>query len=203
MDLETRVRRLPTGPGVYLWKDDANRTLYVGKATNLRARVRSYLRPRGEARPLVHLLMRRVVDVEAITTDTPEAALLLENTLIKKEKPPYNLRLKDDKSYLLVRVDRRHPFPRLLLVRRIKRDGALYIGPFASAKALRRTIRFLRTLYPLRSCSDRELAERERACLYHQIGRCAAPCIGAVSEEDYAHLLEEAIALLRDGTPAS
>ena len=154
--LAERTRRLPTGPGVYLWKDDAERVLYVGKATNLRQRLRSYL-GRGDERPLVHLLMRRAVDVDVITTDTPEAALLLENTLIKKERPPYNLRLKDDKSYLLVRVDRTHPFPRLRLVRKIKRDGALYLGPFASAKAVRRTLRFLRTLYPLRTCSDLSL----------------------------------------------
>ncbi len=199
---KTRIARVPTGPGVYLWKDDAERVLYVGKATNLRQRLRSYL-GRGDDRPLVHLLMRRAADVDVITTDTPEAALLLENTLIKKERPPYNLRLKDDKSYLLVRVDRKHPFPRLRLVRRVKKDGATYIGPFASAKAVRGTLRFLRTLYPLRTCSDRELAERTRACLYHQIGRCAAPCIDAITPEAYGQLLDDALALLRgrdDGT---
>jgi excinuclease ABC subunit C len=195
-ELEDRVRRLPTGPGVYAWKDDAGRTLYVGKATNLRSRARTYLRG-SDARPLVHLLMRRATDVEAISTDTPEEALLLENTLIKKERPPYNLRLKDDKSYLLVRVDRKHPFPRLRLVRRVKKDGARYFGPFASAKAVRSTLRFLRTLYPLRTCSDRELAERTRPCLYHQIGRCAAPCVDAIDREAYGRLVEEAIAVLR------
>jgi excinuclease ABC subunit C len=168
----------------------------VGKAADLRARVRSYLAG-GDGRPLVQLLMRRAADVDVITTRTPEEALLLENTLIKQERPPYNLRLKDDKSYLLVRVDRRHRFPRLGLVRRVRRDGALYLGPFASAKALRRTLRFLRTLYPLRSCRDRELEERTRPCLYHQIARCAAPCVGAIDEAAYADLVEGAIALLR------
>ena len=173
--LAQRVGRLPTGPGVYRWRDATGRVLYVGKAANLRTRVRSYLRDGGDGRVLVRLLMRRATDVDVISTHTPEEALLLENTLIKQERPPYNLRLKDDKSYLLVRVDRTHPYPRLRLVRKIKRDGAQYFGPFASAKGVRRTLRFLRTMYPLRTCSDRELDERIRPCLYYQIGRCAAP----------------------------
>jgi len=203
--LRERARRVPTGPGVYRWIDAAGGVLYVGKAANLRARVRSYLARRGDGRPLVHLLMRRAADVEVIATTTPEEALLLENTLIKQERPPYNLRLKDDKSYLLVRVDRTHPFPRIRLVRRTKKDGALYLGPFASAKGLRRTVRFLRTLYPLRTCSDRELAERTKPCLYHQIGRCCAPCVDLVTPEAYRKLLDGALAMLRgrdDGTLA-
>ena len=110
--LRERARRVPTGPGVYRWLDGQGRILYVGKAANLRPRVRSYLSKRGDGRPLVHLLMRRAADVDVISTNTPEEALLLENTLIKQAKPPYNLRLKDDKSYLLVRVDRTHAFPR-------------------------------------------------------------------------------------------
>lgn len=194
--LEQRVARLPAEPGVYLWKDAAGRVLYVGKAANLRARVRSYLGA-GDGRPLVSLLMRRAADVEVILTSSPAAALLQENTLIKQERPPYNLRLKDDKSYLLVRVDRQHAFPRLRLVRKVKRDGATYLGPFASAKAVRRTLRFLRTRFPLRTCSDRELKERERACLYHQIGRCSAPCIGAIDPPAYRALVDGALAVLR------
>ena len=195
-ELRARISRLPTEPGVYLFEDEAGRVLYVGKATNLRARVRSYL-GRTDSRPLIGLMMRRVADVRVITTETAEAALLLENTLIKREKPAYNLRLKDDKSYLLVRVDRSHPFPRLRLVRKVKKDGAQYVGPFASAKALRRSVRYLRTLYPLRSCSDRELEERESPCLYHQIGRCAAPCVDAISPERYAEHVDGTLAVLR------
>lgn len=194
--LNERAARLPTEPGVYLWKDASGRVLYVGKAANLRARVSTYLRG-GDTRPLVRLLLRRAADVDVVLSESPEAALLLENTLIKQERPPYNLRLKDDKSYLLVRVDRQHPFPRLRLVRRVKRDGATYLGPFASAKAVRKTLRFLRTRFPLRTCSDQELAERTRACLYHQIGRCAAPCIGAIEPAAYQGLLEGALAVLR------
>ena len=197
LHLEERVRRAPSGPGVYQWLDAQGRVLYVGKAAKLKPRVRSYLSKRGDGRPLVHLLMRRAVELELITTNTPEEALLLENTLIKQHRPPYNLRLKDDKSYLLVRVDRKHPFPRLRLVRKVKKDGALYLGPFASAKGLRRTLRFLRTLFPLRTCSDRELAERRKPCLYHQIGRCCAPCVDLVTPEAYAQLVEGALGVLR------
>jgi excinuclease ABC subunit C len=194
--LAERAARLPAGPGVYAFKDAAGRVLYVGKAADLRARVRSYVAGR-DARPLVRLLMRRAVDVDVVATKSASEALLLENSRIKAEKPPYNLRLKDDKSYLVVRVDRSHPFPRVRLVRKIGRDGATYFGPFASAKAVRRTVRFLRTLYPLRSCSDRELAERERPCLYHEIGRCAAPCVGLVTAEAYAELVDGTLAVLR------
>lgn len=195
-DLAAKVDRLPTSPGVYVWKDAAGRALYVGKAGDLRARVRSYLAGR-DTRPLVRLLLRRAVDVDAVPTRTASEALLLEDATIKREQPPYNLRLKDDKAFLVVRVDRTHPFPRLRLVRRIRRDGAAYFGPFTDAKALRRTLTFLRSLYPLRSCSDRELAERERPCLYHQIGRCAAPCVGKIDGAAYAALLEGTLAVLR------
>lgn len=195
--LREQAQRAPAGPGVYQWLDDQGRVLYIGKAAKLKPRVRSYLSKRGDGRPLVHLLMRRAADLEIITTNTPEEALLLENTLIKQHRPPYNLRLKDDKSYLLVRVDRTHDFPRIRLVRKVKKDGALYLGPFASAKALRRTVRFLRTLYPLRTCSDRELAERTKPCLYHQIGRCCAPCVDLVTPEAYSHLVEGALSILR------
>src|SRR5262249_1629579 len=117
--LSEKAARLPSAPGVYLWRDAAGRVLYVGKAADLRSRPRTYLAGR-DARPLVQLLLRRAVDVEVIPTRTAAEALLLENTTIKRERPPYNLRLKDDKAYLVVRIDRDHEFPRLRLVRRIK-----------------------------------------------------------------------------------
>ena len=195
-ELRAKAARLPSAPGVYLFRDPEGRALYVGKASDLRARVRQYLGGQ-DARPLIRLLMRRATDVEVIQTKTASEALILENTRIKAERPPYNLRLKDDKAYLVVRVDRTHAFPRLRLVRRIRADGATYFGPFANAKAVRRTVTFLRTLYPLRSCSDRELLERERPCLYHQIGRCAAPCVGKIDEAAYAQLVEGTLAVLR------
>ena len=121
--LRERVARLPAEPGVYVWKDAHGRALYVGKADNLRSRVRSYLKEGGDGRPLIRLLMRRAVDVDVVLCKSAAEALLLENTLIKQERPPYNLRLKDDKSYLLVRVDRAHDFPRLRLVRKANDGG--------------------------------------------------------------------------------
>lgn len=203
--LVEKAARLPTSPGIYLFKDADGRVLYVGKASDLRARVRTYLLGR-DTRPLVALFLRRAVDVDVVTTKSAAEALILENLRIKTERPPFNLRLKDDKNYLVVRIDTTHDFPRLRLVRRIARDGATYFGPFASAKSLRRTITFLRTLYPLRSCSDRELAERERPCLYHQIGRCGAPCVGKITKEAYAEHLAGTLAILRgrdDGLAAT
>lgn len=194
--LLAKAARLPTSPGIYLWKDADGHVLYVGKAGDLRARVKTYLAGR-DTRPLVRLFLRRATDVDVVETRTAAEALLLENVTIKRERPPFNLRLKDDKAYLVVRVDRAHDFPRLRLVRRIRRDGATYFGPFAEARSLRRTLAWLRSLYPLRSCSDRELAERDRPCLYHEIGRCAAPCVGLVSKEAYAELVEGTLAVLR------
>jgi excinuclease ABC subunit C len=194
--LRAQADRLPGSAGVYAFLDAEGKTLYVGKASDLRTRVRSYLAGR-DTRPLVRLILRRAIGVEVIATKSAAEALLLENTRIKQEQPPYNLRLKDDKSYLVVRIDKRHPFPRLRLQRRIQKDGATYFGPFASAKAVRRTVAFLRTLYPLRSCSDRELLERERPCLYHQIGRCAAPCVGKIDSGAYGEHVEGTLAVLR------
>ena len=195
-ELVAKAARLPALPGIYLFKDADGRVLYVGKAGDLKARVRTYLAGR-DTRPLVALFLRRATDVEVVTTKSASEALILENVRIKTERPPYNLRLKDDKSYLVVRVDRSHDFPRLGLVRRIRRDGATYFGPFANAKSVRRTLTYLRTLFPLRSCSDRELLERDRPCLYHQIGRCAAPCVGKITKEAYAESLEGTLAVLR------
>src|SRR5204863_9594780 len=122
-ELTAKAARLPASAGVYLWKDVDGRVLYVGKAGDLKARVKTYLAGR-DARPLVRLLLRRAADVDVIPTRTAAEALILENTTIKRERPPYNLRLKDDKAYLVVRIDRTHDFPRLRLVRRIKKDGA-------------------------------------------------------------------------------
>lgn len=195
-DLAAKAARLPTTPGIYLFKDADGRVLYVGKASDLKSRVRTYLAGR-DSRPLVALFLRRAVDVEFVTTKSAAEALILENVRIKTDRPPYNLRLKDDKNYLVVRIDKTHDFPRLRLVRRIARDGATYFGPFASAKSVRRTLTFLRSLFPLRSCSDREMLERERPCLYHQIGRCAAPCVGKITKEAYAEHLEGTLAVLR------
>jgi excinuclease ABC subunit C len=191
-----KAAALPRSPGVYLFKDAAGNLLYVGKAADLRARVRQYVAG-GDGRAAVPHFLARTRDLGFMVTRTEAEALLLENALIKRHRPPWNVRLRDDKAYPCLRLDLRHRFPRLTVVRRFKRDGAMYFGPFADAGALRRALRALRTVYPLRSCSDASLASRKRPCLYHEIGRCNAPCVGLVGEEAYGALVREVVSLLR------
>ena len=184
-DLAEKVAALPEAPGVYLLKDGAGRVLYVGKAVSLRDRVRSYLAGPGE-RPHLAPYLKRWRDVQAIVTSNAAEALVLENSFIKKERPPANVKLRDDKRYLCLRIDMSHDFPRITLVRRFQKDGALYFGPYADAGALRQALRALREVFPLRSCSDHTLATIPAPCLYYQLGRCAAPCHAHVTKEAYA-----------------
>jgi excinuclease ABC subunit C len=192
-----KVARFPDGPGVYVFRDAAGAALYVGKAADLRARVRSYLKPGGDGRFQLRFLAAEARDVEFVATATEQEALLLENTVIKKHQPRYNLKLKDDKSFLLLRLDRREPWPWYRLVRRRQDDGALYFGPFASAKAVRRTLRLLHKIVPLRDCGEHVFHNRTRPCIKHQIGRCPAPCVGLVTPEAYAGLLDHSVRILR------
>lgn len=192
-----KVARFPLGPGVYVFTDAKGATLYVGKAADLRARVRSYLKAGGDGRYQLRFLAEEATDVEFIATATEQEALLLENTVIKKKQPRYNLKLKDDKAFLLLRLDRREPWPWYRLVRRRADDGALYFGPFASAKAVRRTLRLLHKIVPLRDCVDAVFANRARPCIKFQIGRCPAPCVGLVTREVYDGLLDHSVRILR------
>ncbi|MCA8975698.1 MAG: excinuclease ABC subunit UvrC [Planctomycetes bacterium] len=192
-----KVARFPTGPGVYVFTDASGAALYVGKAADLRARVRSYLKPGGDGRYQLRFLAADAVDVEFLATATEQEALLLENTVIKKRKPRYNIKLKDDKAFLLLRLDRGEPWPWYRLVRRRADDGALYFGPFASAKSVRRTLRLLHKITPLRDCSDAVFTNRARPCIKHQIGRCPAPCTGLIEREAYDILLDHSIRILR------
>jgi excinuclease ABC subunit C len=201
-ELAEKVAALPQSPGVYLLKDAAGRILYVGKATNLRSRVRTYLDADTAAeRPHLVPFLRRWRDVQVLETRGAAEALMLENSFIKKERPPANVKLRDDKRYLCLRIDLRHDFPRITLVRRFQKDGALYFGPYADAGALRQTLRALREVFPLRSCTDHVLATIPAPCLYYQLGRCAAPCHGHIAKEPYAALVADAIAVLRGRKP--
>ena len=195
--LKNRVEELPRTPGVYLLKDDAGRVVYVGKAQNLRVRVRSYLRPEGDGRPAAPFLIKKVAQVDFISTGNDKEALLLENTLIKEHRPRYNVRLRDDKAYLCIRVDTAHAWPRIHMVRRFKKDGALYFGPYSNAKAVRRTIRTLGRIYQLRLCSDRTLVSRDKPCLYYQMKRCCAPCVDLVEPRAYGAMVDGMLELLR------
>ncbi len=192
-----KVARFPEEPGVYVFVDGAGKALYVGKAAKLRSRVRSYLKPGGDGRWLLPFVEEQAEDVEFTATRTEREALLLENTIIKKRKPTYNVKLKDDKSFLLLRLDRTEPWPWFRFVRRRRGDGAEYFGPYATATSVRRTLRLLYKVVPLRDCSDSVFHNRSRPCLKHQIGRCPAPCVGLVERAVYEQHLERARAILR------
>ena len=184
--LEEQIQNLPAGPGVYLMKDGEGGVLYVGKAKNLRGRVRTYFDRSADARYSLRFLVPKIHQVETILTDTEKEALILENTLIKKHKPRYNINFKDDKTYFSLKFNIQEDFPRLTLVRKMKKDGARYFGPFASSAAVKETLRVLHQVFPLRTCRDTNFRNRSRPCLNFQIKKCLGPCCGLVSREKYA-----------------
>lgn len=190
------VKKYPTAPGVYLMRGEGDAVLYVGKAKNLRVRLRSYFSAAGDGRGQIPFLMNRVKQIDTIVTDTEKEALILENTLIKKHRPRYNINLRDDKTYLSIRIDPREEFPVLQTVRKVKRDGALYFGPYASGTAVRETLKEIYRIFPLRHYPLETCRRRGRPCLFYQIGQCSAPCHGRISAADYARLVQGVIALL-------
>jgi excinuclease ABC subunit C len=194
-DLEARLATMSTGPGVYLLKDAHGKVIYVGKATSLRSRVRSYVRG-GDERSQVRFLVGRLADVETLVTTNAKEALILENTLIKQYRPRYNIRLKDDKSYVSVKVTVGDAWPRVLVTRRIVKDGSRYFGPFHSASAVRDTLDTIRKVFPLRTCSDPVFRNRSRPCIEYDIKRCLAPCVLPVDRAVYEEHLRQAMLLL-------
>ncbi|MBI1320731.1 MAG: excinuclease ABC subunit UvrC [Candidatus Hydrogenedens sp.] len=189
------IATVPTGPGCYLMCDAKSRVIYVGKAKNLRSRVRQYLNE-TDSRYSVKFLMRRVAQINFIVTGNEKEALLLENSLIKQHKPRYNVRLKDDKTYISLRLDPREDFPRITVVRRYKRDGARYFGPYHDTKAARQMLRQITRMFTLRTCTDHVLYNRSRPCLYHQMGQCCAPCVNLVTREAYHEIVEQVLLIL-------
>jgi excinuclease ABC subunit C len=194
-DLEARLATISTGPGVYLLKDAHGKVIYVGKAVNLRSRVRSYVRG-GDERSQVRFLVGKLVDVDTLVTANEKEALILENSLIKQYKPRYNIRLKDDKSYVSVKVTVTDPWPRVLVTRRIVKDGNRYFGPFHSAVAVRDTLDTIRKVFPLRTCSDPVFKNRSRPCIEYDIKRCLGPCVLPVDRAVYEEHLRQAMLLL-------
>ena len=187
---------LPVTPGVYLYKDAQGRIIYVGKARNLRKRILSYFRDASALTPKTVAMIGHAASLETLSTTTEKEALLLEASLIKKHRPHYNIVLRDDKQYVLFRIARDVPFPRLEVVRQPRRDNARYFGPFTSGQAARETWKTIHRAFPLRRCSDRAFKNRVRPCLYHHIGQCLAPCTENVSPEDYATLVHRVELLL-------
>jgi len=178
---------LPVQPGCYVFKDKNGAVLYVGKAKSLRSRVRSYFQDGGsDVRAFIPFLRRHAVDLETIVTVSEKEAAILENSLIKERKPKYNIKLRDDKEYLSLRLSSEHAYPRLELTRKPKKDGASYYGPYHSATAARRTLNLVEKHFKLRTCTDRELGQRKRPCLEYQIQRCLAPCVLEIDRDLYA-----------------
>lgn len=194
LSLRARADALPSEPGVYLFKDKRGRVLYVGKAKNVRARVRQYITGQDE-RLFVPYLVRTSADVDAVVVQTEKEALILENTLIKKHRPRYNVKLVDDSSFLHLQIDTGARWPRYRLVRSVDTDRARLrsFGPFTSASRGRATLEFLSRRFPLRTCSDRELRSRSRPCLLHQMGRCIAPCADLCTKEEYDEVVAESL----------
>jgi excinuclease ABC subunit C len=197
--LRHKLDELPADPGCYLMKDQQGAVVYVGKASSLRSRVRSYFdASRGDDRAFVALLDDLLGDVEVIVTRSEKEAILLENELIKKHRPRFNVRLRDDKDFIVLRLDTAQPYPRLEIRRARQRrdDGARYFGPYSSASSIRETVRIVNRWFQLRTCSDHVLAHRRRPCILHQIKRCPAPCVYDVPLEEYRQSVEDAIAFL-------
>ena len=177
---------LPSSPGVYLMKGAHGKILYVGKAKNLKNRVRSYFSDSSSDNRFIARNVRRLIaDIEILLTRTEKEALLLENTLIKTHLPRFNIKLRDDKNYLCLRLDLRAAWPRLEIVRRPKKDGALYFGPYHSASRARETLKVVERSFKLRSCKDSFMKNRSRPCIQHQMHRCMAPCVLDVDKEAY------------------
>jgi excinuclease ABC subunit C len=193
--LAERLRSLPDRPGVYLFKDATGTIIYIGKATSLQHRVRSYFQ--GVERDLKkQRIASEAADVDYILTDSPVQALRWEADLIKRERPRYNVRLRDDKAYPYIRIAVQEPWPHVGIVRRVANDGARYFGPFTDADAVRHTLDTVNRLFPYIRCRKPITGTDRRACMYYDIKRCVAPCIGAVSNAEYRELIDQAVAFL-------
>ena len=197
-DFSDRLRATPAKPGVYIMRGRSGTVLYVGKAAKLRNRLRSYFAKKANHPFKIREMVKRVAEFEYIVAESEQEALLLECNLIKQNKPPYNARLKDDKSYPFIKVDLTEDFPQVYITRTVKRDGSRYFGPFASASSVRRTLALLKKLFPYRSCTKTITGNDPRPCLDFYINRCVGPCIGAVDKEQYREVIDQ-VFLFLDG----
>ncbi len=195
-----RLRATPTRPGVYLMRDEQRQVLYVGKASSLRSRLRSYFSAGANLEPKIRNMVGRISDFEYILTESDQEAVILECNLIKRHKPPYNARLKDDKSYPFIKIDLSEDFPQVYITRNVAKDGSRYFGPFASAYSVRRTLALLKKLFPYRSCTKTITGDDPRPCLDFYINRCVGPCIGAVDKARYKEVIDEVVLFLEGKT---
>lgn len=195
-----RLRVTPEKPGVYLMKDASDKIIYVGKASVLRNRMRSYFGSSSGLSPKIRKLVSQITDFEFIVTDTESEALILENTLIKRYRPRFNARLKDDKTYPFLKIDLSEEFPRVYITRQVSDDGARYFGPFASAGSVRHTMDLVKKLFPYRSCTKVITGKDPRPCLEYYINRCIAPCSGHANRDEYETVIQQVILFMEGDT---
>src|SRR6476469_7158142 len=188
--LQSKLAHLPGSPGVYLFKDEHGDIIYIGKAAVLADRVRSYFQKGTDHTPKTSLLVGHITDVETMVTRSELEALILESNLVKRHKPRFNIVLRDDKQYPYVRLPIKDDFPRLSIVRRVQKDGALYYGPYTPANALRETLKVIKHVFPLATCTIDIDGTADRACSEFEIKRCMAPCTGNQSKEEYHQIVK-------------
>ena len=195
-NLKLILDNLPSKPGCYLMKDQSGAVIYIGKAVNLKNRVRSYFNTSSQLNQKTKLLVKRIADIEWIVVDSELEALILEMNLIKKYKPHFNVRLKDDKRYPYIKVHWKDPFPKVTVTRMMKQDGSRYFGPYTSVWAVHQTLDVLRKIFPYLTCDRTITGTDKRACLYYDIKRCAAPCIGAIDQVSYRQMIDDLCSFL-------
>lgn len=190
-ELKEKLQILPDLPGVYLMKNERGTVIYVGKASSLRDRIRSYFHKSASLSPRIEAMVQHITDIEWMVTGSDLEALILENNLIKRYKPRYNVILRDDKNYPFLRLAVEDNFPRITVVRRIKQDGALYFGPYVPAGAMRETLKIIKRVFPLATCNIDLNRQYERPCIEYEIGRCIGPCVGGVTEVGYKKVVRD------------
>ena len=194
--ISEQLAQLPYSPGVYIFKDAAGAIIYVGKASSLRSRVRSYFTSFEKHSPKTQRLVENIADLEFFVTNSEQEAIILEFNLIQRHQPHYNVRLKDGKSFPFLKVSLNEEWPRVFLTRQLEEDGGRYFGPFSSPRSLRQTLKVLKGIFPLRSCTKPITGTETRPCLNYHIRKCLAPCIGGVSKKDYMEMVNQVILFL-------
>lgn len=194
--IEEQLNRLPYSPGVYLMRDSGGDILYVGKATNLHHRVRSYFQATSKLTPKIARMVSQVADIDFFIAASEQEALILELNFIKQYHPRYNVHLKDDKTFPYLKIGINEEWPRVCITRRLEQDGGRYFGPFASARSIKQTLRVLQRIFPFRICSKAITGKAHRACLEYYLGHCLAPCTGAVSRKEYAEVINDVVLFL-------
>jgi len=196
ISIEEQLKTLPAKPGVYLFRDNQGKVIYVGKAASLRNRMRAYFSPNTSLSSKIEKLVARISDFETVITDSEQQALILECNLIKKYRPIYNVRLKDDKTFPYLKIDVKNDWPSVRITRRFHKNSDRYFGPFASASSLRQTLRLIKKIFPFRSCNKAITGKDAKPCLEYHINSCLGPCIGAVSKEEYQEVINQVVLFL-------